>query len=164
MAILQSLGEVDLDNLKIRIISFFINSSGSITPEVHRTLQSVANPQNALNVLIMRGFIGYINYELIKVFQEATESDEMKAKIEIYENMYKRTHLRFSFNTITEVFKRHPELPPSSHIGIPDWLGLSQLHSVSKGNCQKCCTANLYIIIYMYIIYILYVYIYIWLL
>ena len=135
-----------MGRLKLRI-SWFLHIESN-TPEIQLDhLESLTTPQDVLIFLIRRKFIGYLNYELIKVFQKATESDEMKGKIENYEEMCKVILQRFSFNTIREVCRRHPNFAPASYIGMPKRIqqGLSQLLSVSKGIGQKCCTANLYI-------------------
>ena len=133
MSVLVSSKDVDLDCLRLRI-NWFMSSSKSLTPEFQSNLdqlESLSTPQGVLNFLIAKRFIGYLNYELIKVFQKATKSDEMEAKIEDYEKKFKVIFRRFSFNTIMDVFKRHPQLSPVSIVGLPDFA--VRLQSPWKG-------------------------------
>ena len=121
IVILKSLVGVDLDNLKLRITWFF-NAAGVNTPEVQAIvdeLQSIPTPQIVLNFLISRNIIGYLNYQLIKAFQKAVKNDEVKAKIEKYEEKHDAFLYHFSFNAIIEAFKTYPDLAPVSTIGLP---------------------------------------------
>ena len=121
VVILESLVGVDLDNLKFRITWFF-NAAGINTPEIQAILdelQSIPTPQIVLNFLISRNIIGYLNYQLIKAFQKAVKNDEVKAKIEEYEDKHDAFLYHFSFNAIIEAFKSNPDLAPVSTIGLP---------------------------------------------
>ena len=121
VVILESLVGVDLHNLKFRITWFF-NAAGINTPEIQAILdelQSIPTPQIVLNFLISRNIIGYLNYQLIKAFQKAVKNDEVKAKIEKYENKHDAFLYHFSFNAIIEAFKSNPDLAPVSTIGLP---------------------------------------------
>ena len=121
IVILKSLVGVDLDNLKLRITWFF-NAAWVNTPEVQAIvdeLQSIPTPQIILNFLISRNIIGYLNYQLIKAFQKAVKNDEVKAKIEKYEEKHDAFLYHFSFNAIIEAFKSNPDLAPVSTIGLP---------------------------------------------
>ena len=124
MSILQSMGQVDLDILKLRITWYF-NSENVIAPEIQEVLdelQLLTTPQRILNFLLIRKFIGYLNYELIKAFQNAVNSDETKTKIEEYERKYDAFLCQFSFNTIIEAFKNRADLAPVSIIGLPKFI------------------------------------------
>ena len=121
--ILESMGDVDLDVLKLRIAWFF-NSEIVSTPDIREisdTLQSITTPQNVLNFLILRKFVGYLNFELITAFQKALKSDELKGKIEEYEKNHIAFLKLFSFNAIIEAFTRRPDLGPVSIIGLPNY-------------------------------------------
>ena len=121
VAILDAVGGVDLDHLKLRI-SWFFNTEGFITADVQailHQLQSLASPRDVLNFLITRNFIGYLNYELTKAFQKAVKSEQLKAKIEEYEQKHDAFLHHFSFNAIIEAFRQHPDLAPVSVIGLP---------------------------------------------
>ena len=113
--------EVDLDNLKLRITWFF-NAENAITPEIHNKvdkLQSLTTPQNVLNFLIINSFIGYLNYEIIKAFQKATKSEEMKIKIEEYEKKHDVFLHQFPYGSLIDAFKQNSELAPVSVVGLP---------------------------------------------
>ena len=124
VAILDAVRGVDLDNLKLRI-SWFFNAEGFITADVQAILdqlQSLTTPQNVLNFLITRNFIGYLNYELTKAFQKAVKSDQLKAKIEEYEDKHDAFLHHFSFNAIIEAFRQRPNLAPVSVVGLPQLI------------------------------------------
>ena len=117
----QSLGGVDLDNLKVRISCFF-NAEGHITTAIQAILDellSKTTPSDVLNFLIIRNFIGYLNYELLNTFQKAGNSYMMKAKIEEYEKKHNEFLRQFSLNAIADAFKQYPNLAPASVIGLP---------------------------------------------
>ena len=121
VAILQSLGEVDLKNLKLRI-SWFFNAEGQITAEIQAILDellSKTTPEDVLYFLITRKFIGYLNYELLNTFQRSVNSKEMTAAIEKYETKHNAFLQSFTFNTIIEAFKQYPKLAPASDVGLP---------------------------------------------
>ena len=121
VAILDAVRDVDLDNLKLRI-SWFFNAEGYITTSVQAILdqlQSLTKPQDILTFLITRKFIGYLNYELTKAFQKAVKSDQLKTKIEKYEEKHDAFLHQFSFNAIIEAFRQRPELAPVSIVGLP---------------------------------------------
>ena len=121
MSILQSVGQVDLDVLKLQITWYF-NSENVITPEIQEIvdeLQSLTTPQRILNFLLIRKLIGYLNYELIKAFQNAVKSDETNTKIKEYERKYDAFLCQFSFNDIIKAFKNRADLAPISVIGLP---------------------------------------------
>ena len=123
VVILKSLVGVDLDDLKLRI-SWFFNAARENTPDVQAIideLQSKPSPQIVLNFLISRNIIGYLNYQLIKAFQKAVKNDEVKAKIEKYEEKHDTFLYHFSFNAIIEAFKTYPDLAPVSTIGLPNF-------------------------------------------
>ena len=113
--------EVDLDDLKLRITWFF-NADNALTEETQKKaleLQSLPTPQSILSFLIINKFIGYLNYELIKVFQKATESEEMKIKIDRYEEKHDMFLHQFDYSSLIDAFKKNPELAPVSVVGLP---------------------------------------------
>ena len=169
MIIYQSLSGVDVGNLKLRI-NWLLNSEGKITPSVQEhldNLQSVMTPDGVLNFLINRKFLGYLNYELIKVFPKIVKNDQDKVQFlnsAILE--YEQKHDAFvspnSFNTLVTMFKQCPKLAPASPIGLPelkihlesswenrsvyDWkhfldkefLSSWPSHLIVKDICKKC--------------------------
>ena len=122
-----SLGGADVGNLKLRI-NWFLHSEGKITPSVQEhldQLQSVMTPDGVLNFLINRKFLGYLSYELIKVFPKIVKNDGDKVQLlnsTILE--YEQKHDAFvspnNFNTLVAMFKQCPELAPASPIGLPE--------------------------------------------
>ena len=123
VAILDAVGRVDLDHLKLRI-SWFFNAEGFITADVQAILdqlQSLASPRDVLNFLITRNFIGFLNYELVKVFQKVVNSEHLKARIEEYEKKHDAFLRHFSFNAIIEAFRQRPNLAPVSVVGLPQF-------------------------------------------
>ena len=122
--ILNIIQEVDLDDLKLRIAWFF-NAENVITPEIQQIvleLQSLTTPQNVLSFLVIKKFIGYLNYELIKAFQKAAKSNEMKIKIEEYEKKHDVFLHQFSYSALIDAFQKNPKLAPVSVVGLPEFI------------------------------------------
>ena len=72
-----------------------------------------------------RKYLGYLNYELIKVFPQAVENDEntvqsLNSVIQEYEKKHEEFLSPSSFNTLIEVFKKCNSLAPDSPIGLPE--------------------------------------------
>ena len=82
-------------------------------------LQSILTADAILNYLIASDFIGYLNYELLNVFQKVVKSDKLESEIRQYELQHDAFLKTTNFNTIVDVFKKHPELAPASPIGLP---------------------------------------------
>ena len=114
---------VDTGILKLHL-NWFVSSEKQNTPPVQEhldKLESVLTPQSILNYLINKNFIGYLNYELLKVFQKVVQSDELQFKITKYEEHHDEFLRLANFNTIIDVFKQHPKLAPASPIGLPEF-------------------------------------------
>ena len=134
--ILESMGGVDLNVLKLQIAMFFQSETIS-TPEIRDisdTLQSMTTPQSVLNFLIIGRYVGYLNFEFIKAFQKVLKRDQLEKKIEEYEKNHIAFLKLFSFNDILNAFKKRSSLAPASVvIGLPKfkvrlqkpWLGRS---------------------------------------
>ena len=114
---------VDTGILKLHL-NVFVSSEKQNTPPVQEhldKLESVLTPQGVLNYLINKNFIGYLNYELLKVFQKVVQSDELQFKITKYEEHHDEFLRLANFNIIIDVFKQHPKLAPASPIGLPEF-------------------------------------------
>ena len=121
LSVYDILNGVDTGILKLRL-NWFVSSEKQNTPPVQEhldKLESVLTPQGVLNYLINKNFIGYLNYELLKVFQKVVQSDELQFKITKYEEHHDEFLRLANFNTIIDTFKQHPELAPASPIGLP---------------------------------------------
>ena len=107
--------------LKTRINTYITNEQQN-TPEVQKHLDDLeqkSNPSGILNFLINRNFLGYLNYELLEVFEGMVSSDESTSKIQEYINDHDKFLQCTDFKTLVEVFKEKPELKPASAVGLP---------------------------------------------
>ena len=127
---LPMISELDADVLKLRI-NMYIRDEQQNTREIRRDLDEMLfmdTPKDILYFLINRNFLGYLNYELLEVFEGMVLSIEVSSKI----RKYKTNHDKFlqctDFRTLTEVFKEKPELRPASAVGLPKFT----LHLESK--------------------------------
>ena len=114
---------VDTGILKLHL-NWFVSAEKQNTPPVQEhldKLESLLTPQSILNYLINKNFIGYLNYELLKVFQKVVQSDELQFKITKYEEHHDEFLRLANFNIIIDVFKQHPKLAPASPIGLPEF-------------------------------------------
>ena len=135
LSVYDVLNGVDTGKLKLRL-NWFVSSEKQNTPPVQEhldKLESLLTPQSILNYLINKNFIGYLNYELLKVFQKVVQSDELQFKITKYEEQHDKFLRLANFNTIIDTFKQHPELAPASPIGLPKF----KIRLEAPWNCRN---------------------------
>ena len=112
----------DVRLLKLRL-NWFLNSERQNTPDVRQQhfheLQSLSTPDAILNYLVIADFIGYLNYELLGVFQKVVKSDKLETQIQQYVQHHDMFLKSTNLNTIVDIFKQYPELAPASPIGLP---------------------------------------------
>ena len=106
--------------LRVRI-SWFLNhkKQNSEAIEDHlMKLELFTTAEGVLNYLIRNEFIGYLNYELIRIFQEEAKSEKLNQVIEDYDKCHIDS-LQVNFNDIIHVFRRRPDLAPKYPVGLP---------------------------------------------
>ena len=119
----RSVSDIDLENFRLRL-TWSLSSKKQNTPAVQEHLDNLEKLSTApavLNYLISRNFIGYLNYELLKVFQKEVQSDELQSSIKQYEQNYDAFLRLANFSTIVDTIKQHDELAPASPIGLPEF-------------------------------------------
>ena len=119
----RSVSDIDLDNFILRL-NWSLSSEKQNTQAVQEhldNLEKLPTAKSVLNYLINRNFIGYLNYELLKVFQKEVQSDELQSGIKHYEQHHDAFLRLANFSTIVDTFKQHPELAPASPIGLPQF-------------------------------------------
>ena len=119
----RSVSDIDLDNFRLRL-TWSLSSKKQNTQAVQEHLDNLEKLSTApavLNYLISRNFIGYLNYELLKIFQKEAESDELQSGIKQYEQNYDAFLRLANFSTIVDTIKQHDELAPASPIGLPEF-------------------------------------------
>ena len=119
--VLPMISELDVDKLKLRI-NMYIRDEQQITPEVQKHLEKLdkkSTPSSILNFLIARNFLGYLNYELLEVFEGMVSSDELTSKIQNYKTDHDKFLQCTDFKTLVKVFKEKSELRPASAVGLP---------------------------------------------
>ena len=115
--IYESFNGVDVEILKIRINYFLQPEEESVREHLDK-LQLITSRSAVLNFLINRRFLGYLNYELIKVFEN---NDEVISAIEEYEQKHKALFSAITFSTLVELFRQCPKLAPVSPVGLPEF-------------------------------------------
>ena len=115
--IYESFNGVDVEILKIRINYFLQPEKESVREHLDK-LQLITSRSAVLNFLINRRFLGYLNYELIKVFEN---NDEVNSAIEEYEQKHKALFSAITFSTLVELFRQYPKLAPVSPVGLPEF-------------------------------------------
>ena len=119
--VLPMISELDVDKLKLRI-NVYIRDEQQITHKVRKNLDNLektSTPTGILNFLINRNFLGYLNYELLEVFEGMVSFDEVTSKIQKYKTDHDKFLQCTDFKTLVEVFKEKPELRPASAVGLP---------------------------------------------
>ena len=120
-SVVLMISQLNVHILKFRI-NTYIRDEQQNTREVRRDLDDLQHARTAgavLNFLINRNFLGYLNYELLKVFEDMISSDELTSKIQKYKTEHDRFLQYTDFRTLIEVFKENPELAPASAVGLP---------------------------------------------
>ena len=120
--ITEAIQGVDVKNIIPRINCFFnLNLKKESTPAVEDhviKLESFEKPESVLYYLVRSEFIGWLNYELIRVFQKVAKNKQLDDEI----NKYEKSHLHFlqvKFSAVVPLFQKRPELAPKFPIGLP---------------------------------------------
>ena len=117
ITIASAIHHVDVDDLK----SLF--SSANIG-ELHlaRIIDSaLENTTAILNYILQHSLVGWINYDLLKVFQLAINSNKLNEQIEMYENTY-ALFIKLSLEDIHAALRECPDLQKVYEVGIPDFI------------------------------------------
>ena len=117
----DSLEDVDAYKLKLHINWFlsFDRRNKTTIQEHSDKLQMVPTSKGVFNFLISKHYLGYLNYELLKIFSKVVKSKAIDSKIQLYEKHYDRFLSEISFNGLIKVFTQRPDLAPSSPVGLP---------------------------------------------
>ena len=119
--VLPMINELNADVLKLRI-NTYISDEQQNTREVQKhldDLEKTSTPSAILNFLINRNFMGYLNYELLEIFEGMVSSNELTSRIQEYKTAHGRFLLCTDFKTLVKVFKEKPELRPALVVGLP---------------------------------------------
>ena len=119
--VLSMISKLNVRILKLRI-NTYIRDEQQNTCEVRRDLDYLQHAKTAddvLNFLVNRNFLGYLNYELLEVFEGMVSSDKLTSKIQKYKTDHDKFLQCTDFKTLIEVFKEKPELKPASAVGLP---------------------------------------------
>ena len=114
--------DVSVSDLKIRInwhMTYEEDHNECIEKYLEQ-LDSKSNPEEVLTWLIRRKFVGYLNYNLIKVVHlKVSKSHILEQSMEEYEKKYE-AFLKLGFSSSIEIFK-DPDLAPSCPVGLPSF-------------------------------------------
>ena len=121
---LSAIHDVGLLKLYLNLFLNFERQNTRAVQKHLRELQEISTADSILNYLIGADFIGYLNYELLTIFQKVVKSDSLESSsmschIQQYEHQHDSFLKNTNFTTIVNIFKRHPELAPASPIGLP---------------------------------------------
>ena len=126
-----------VDVTEIRLcISWFINSEKLNTSDILAhvdQLEKLTTSSSILNYLVSRGFVGYLNYQLLKEVQTMIGNEELEKHIQFYKTKHDDFLLCVSFNTIIEMFEQYPKLSPHTHVGLPEF----QIHLQDEWNGRR---------------------------
>ena len=122
----KAIEDVDVKILRARISCYFNRKKENelAIEDYLKKLESYENPEGVLNFLVRYEFIGWMNYELIKVFQKVAKNEKLNDDI----NQYEQRHIHFlqvKFKYIVQLFRRRPDLAPKFPVGLPKlqiWL------------------------------------------
>ena len=118
----QETRDVSVSNLKIRInwhMTYEEDDNECIEKYLEQ-LDSKSTTEEVLTWLIRRKFVGYLNYNLIKVvYLKVSKSHILQQSMEEYEKKYE-AFLKLGFSSSIEIFK-DPDLAPSCPVGLPSF-------------------------------------------
>ena len=120
-SVVLMISELNVRILKLRI-NTYISDQQQNTAKVWRKLDDLQRAKTADDVLyflINRNFLGYLNYELLEVFEDMVSSGKLTSKIQKYKTDHDKFLQCTDFKTLIEVFKEKPELKPASAVGLP---------------------------------------------
>lgn len=115
--ICETLDGVDVEILKLRINIFLQSEEESVQVHLDK-LQLMKTQRDILNFLINSKLLGYLNYELMKVFEN---NDEVILAIEEYEQKHKALFSAITFSILVELFRQYPKLAPVSPVSLPEF-------------------------------------------
>ena len=118
---MKEINQTDVHKLRFEITKYFKQEEGKISRAIEEHLSHIEHysSSNAVwNYFFRHDFIGYINYSLVKVFQEVVKSPLLTKPIEEYEKDYK-CFLELSLKDVHTVFQRCPDLSIEYPAGIP---------------------------------------------
>ena len=120
-SVYDSLDLVDADKLKLYILWFLTleRCNEQAIQEHSDKIESALTSKGVLTFLISSHFIGYLNYELLKVFSQFAVNDMINDKIKLYEQHHDTFLSEITFSSFIEVFTQYPNLAPTSPTGLP---------------------------------------------
>ena len=119
--LLKEIKLIDVCELRFKISKYFKNEEGKISKLIEGHLSKIEEyekPNAVLNYFVRHDFIGYINYSLIKVFQEVTKSRLLDKRIKEYEKDY-QCFLELTLSDVHNIFQKCPDLRPEYPAGMP---------------------------------------------
>ena len=118
--LVNEIKQADVDQLRL-LISIYFYQEGQINQVIEGHLSRIEDYNSSIavwNYFIRQYFIGYINYSLVKVFQQTVKSPLLTKLIEEYEKDY-RIFLELSFMDVHNAFQQCPDLTVEYPVGIP---------------------------------------------
>ena len=85
-------------------------------------LDKIKSVEELFDFLNDHRFIGYLNYKLLRKIINLRRNFLLKRKFNRYEKKYQALLKSSSFICLIEVFKSHPELSPTTAIGLPEMI------------------------------------------
>ena len=118
---IASRGRINLAWLKLKI-SLHLQYTRKNTPDVqnHLTeLEERSSPESVVMFLVNRNFLGYLNFDLLKAFEQTISDEGFSIKVQDYQSKH-NSFIRNNFQFIVKAFQQSPNLSPASVIGLPE--------------------------------------------
>ena len=115
---------LDVSDLKYLVRIDLTENRNPLIQHHINTLDRIELVEDLFDFLIDHHFIGYLNYKLLKKISDliTINSDELNERFHKYEEEYKSLLRASSFNCLIEVFRCHPNLSPTTAIGLPEMI------------------------------------------
>ena len=132
----EEINKVKLVQFMVRINSFVIGTERTTNDTIDEHFKIIeetyTKPSCAFHYLWRHGYVGYINYGLVKACLQVTNSVLLEKRITEYEKDY-RLFLECRLKDIHIAFKECPDLKPDYLIGLPKF----EIHLQSEWEGRK---------------------------
>lgn len=148
--LISQLHYVNIETLRLSLTQFFTREE-ELNEEMEEHLlriEQCPTSVGVLNYFVNHKFIGYVNYSLIKIFQETVKSSLLDENIEKYNKDY-QGFLKLSLTEIHNAFQHCPDLHPDYPTGLPkftvqlqsNWYKKS-MYSLKEFLVEHCFNAD----------------------
>ena len=118
----RSLQDEDIEYLKLIMTSLLQDISDITIPHlvpVINQISKIKSINQLFNFLLHRRYMSYFNYNLLCEFADVASNRSVQNAVEEYKRMYAKFIEEPTFAELMEIFQKHPDLDPTTVVGLP---------------------------------------------